>query len=553
MFSKFIFIAAAFISVVSPMASAQTTLLSLDASKFQYKTNGNAVGAGWVLATNGYIENTLSVPANGSYQFQIQAFGPYAGNAWPRMEVRVDQKVVGAFSVASSTSKTYSLTTSVTGGAHKIEIAFTNDYYASGQDRNLSINHLNVLTTVSTTTTTTLPTTTTTWLRCAAEAGTCNFTGTKVVRYGANGIFATKTLPGPVACNNTTFGDPVYGVNKYCDYSSDATTVTTTTLPTTTTTTILPPPTTTTTTLPTTSGTGGSAGPTISTFRASGPITLVSGQVVTGLAISNPNGPCILGNNISNVHIYNNKIGPCGPNTNDAAVQITGGHDITVDHNSMDNIVAAFFANSSSNNLVFDHNYVTRIKNAFPRAQMVQMAQTTGSGIRITCNVSDQTTPGFMGGPEDQINMYKTFGTAASPIQIKYNKIRGGGPSNSGGGILAGDESSSYITIEKNILVNPGQYGIGVAGGHDNRVLNNKIYSSSFSWVNVGIYVWNQYAASCYGNEVSGNRVNWTDRSGRQYPWENGNNCGPIAMTGNTLPDMTISSAIWNEVIPECN
>src|SRR3712207_8358033 len=44
-----------------------------------------------------------------------------------------------------------------------------------------------VLTTPTTTTTTTMPSGTT-WTLCATEGGTCVFTGTRQVRYGANGI-----------------------------------------------------------------------------------------------------------------------------------------------------------------------------------------------------------------------------------------------------------------------------------------------------------------------------------------------------------------------------
>ena len=51
---------------------------------------------------------------------------------------------------------------------------------------------------------------------CSAENGTCSFTGTQSVAYGANGIFAYKTLSGGTACDNAVFGDPDYGVTKSC-------------------------------------------------------------------------------------------------------------------------------------------------------------------------------------------------------------------------------------------------------------------------------------------------------------------------------------------------
>lgn len=52
--------------------------------------------------------------------------------------------------------------------------------------------------------------------KCADEGGICKFKGTAEVSYGANGKFSKKTLKGPVACDNKTFGDPIYGTRKAC-------------------------------------------------------------------------------------------------------------------------------------------------------------------------------------------------------------------------------------------------------------------------------------------------------------------------------------------------
>jgi alpha-L-rhamnosidase len=51
---------------------------------------------------------------------------------------------------------------------------------------------------------------------CAAESGTCAFTGTQSVAFGANGIFTYRTLTGGTACTGDVFGDPDYGVAKSC-------------------------------------------------------------------------------------------------------------------------------------------------------------------------------------------------------------------------------------------------------------------------------------------------------------------------------------------------
>ena len=61
------------------------------------------------------------------------------------------------------------------------------------------------------------------WTTCANEGSTCNFSGIKQVRYGANGIYAYKTATGSIGCNNETFGDPVYGVVKQCSIVTSTT------------------------------------------------------------------------------------------------------------------------------------------------------------------------------------------------------------------------------------------------------------------------------------------------------------------------------------------
>ncbi|MGZ6238108.1 MAG: hypothetical protein ACXWMJ_12445, partial [Syntrophales bacterium] len=54
------------------------------------------------------------------------------------------------------------------------------------------------------------------WVFCANEGQLCSFTGTKNVRYGANGVYIFKTLTDGTMCDNSVFGDPLYGVGKQC-------------------------------------------------------------------------------------------------------------------------------------------------------------------------------------------------------------------------------------------------------------------------------------------------------------------------------------------------
>jgi hypothetical protein len=60
------------------------------------------------------------------------------------------------------------------------------------------------------------PPTFTTWTSCSAENGTCSFSGTHEVAYGANGQYFYGSFTGGAGCNNSVFGDPAFGSVKTC-------------------------------------------------------------------------------------------------------------------------------------------------------------------------------------------------------------------------------------------------------------------------------------------------------------------------------------------------
>lgn len=57
------------------------------------------------------------------------------------------------------------------------------------------------------------------WTFCGNENQFCSFSGTRNVRYGANGVYVYRTLTNGVNCSNAVFGDPVFGVAKRCSIS----------------------------------------------------------------------------------------------------------------------------------------------------------------------------------------------------------------------------------------------------------------------------------------------------------------------------------------------
>jgi hypothetical protein len=124
--------------------------------------------------------------------------------------------------------------------------------------------------------------------------------------------------------------------------------------------------------------------------------------------------------------------------------------------------------------------------------------------------------------PEDAISLYRSSGTSESPIVVERTTIIGGGPSPSGGGILLGDGGGSHLVARDNILEDPGQYGIGVAGEHDIEVTGNVVVARQQPFTNVGISVWRQNPPACHNIAVRNNVVHWMAAGGWQNPWWNG-------------------------------
>ena len=55
------------------------------------------------------------------------------------------------------------------------------------------------------------------WTECAAENGTCSYSGVMTIAFGANGDYHYATLGGGgTACTDTVFGDPDYNTPKAC-------------------------------------------------------------------------------------------------------------------------------------------------------------------------------------------------------------------------------------------------------------------------------------------------------------------------------------------------
>jgi hypothetical protein len=59
------------------------------------------------------------------------------------------------------------------------------------------------------------------WRMCAEEDGLCTPPRNSTVRFGAQGRYAyAERVQGSLPCNIYTFGDPIKGTRKTCEYTA---------------------------------------------------------------------------------------------------------------------------------------------------------------------------------------------------------------------------------------------------------------------------------------------------------------------------------------------
>ncbi|WP_375405707.1 right-handed parallel beta-helix repeat-containing protein [uncultured Amnibacterium sp.] len=209
--------------------------------------------------------------------------------------------------------------------------------------------------------------------------------------------------------------------------------------------------------------------------------------------------PAITIRNCHNVRIVQNDF------IDDAEpIFVTDSTDVTIEYNRYRNIAGPHERNGSN------------------RGNFTQWVNSTGGSI--------SHNSGSGGDTEDIISIYKSGGhDAGNPLVIADNRFEGTNwTSGSGSGMMLGDGGGSHVVVKDNVLVNPGQVGIGVAGGSDIRVTGNTILGQPRASSNVGIYVWGQ-DAGCSDIQVAGNTVDFAKPSGMKSGGWDGGNCGAIS------------------------
>lgn len=273
--------------------------------------------------------------------------------------------------------------------------------------------------------------------------------------------------------------------------------------------------------------------------------------VIDGLEISSTGDDyCIVLYNCENVVIKNCKF---GPSLRTRAIYLENCKNVTIIDCTFENVQSGLRANASQG-IKFEYNDVTnvigKLKGGINVGVMAQFINVSGAGNSVSYNVCENF-PGESS-TEDIINLFSSHGTAQSPITVKGNWIRGGGPSKSGGGINLGDGGGSYQIAEDNILVDPGQYGVGIAGGHNMTLRNNKVYAKKQSFTNVAIGACNWYEEKGRSHTITveKNIVNFTSYNGNTgNSWWIHENVQPVIGIETNKYDPNLSASILPDKI----
>lgn len=270
-----------------------------------------------------------------------------------------------------------------------------------------------------------------------------------------------------------------------------------------------------------------------------------SNFVIEGFEISGSSDKyLIVLSNCENVIIRNNKL---HSSPTKVGVYLDNSKNITIVDNTFENVQSGLKAHRSQG-VKFEYNDVKNVTGPLRGGDrignMAQFDKVSGAGNSISYNVADNL-PG-QSAPEDVINLFQSHGTASSPIIVKGNWIRGGGPSDSGGGIILGDMGGSHQIAEDNIVVDGGQYGISIAGGNHLVIRNNKVYGKQNSFTNVGIYAanWSPDLGQTDNITVENNSVNYRNKNGVLNNYWFANNVGNIKGQNTNRSDASISASI---------
>lgn len=222
-----------------------------------------------------------------------------------------------------------------------------------------------------------------------------------------------------------------------------------------------------------------------------------------------------------------------------SAVELDDCDAVLIQNNRIERVSTGVYAHRSRRIRVRG-NLCLDVQGPMPRGQMVQFDKVTGPGNEVAYNRAVNRRGHSH--PEDVISVYQSQGTADSPIDIHHNVLLGDpdhgsdGKSDSGSGIMLGDSGGRFQRARSNVLLSPGQVGIGVAGGADITVEGNLVRGDRSDVSNVGIYAWNQSGAPGGGVTIARNLVHWVNARGEPNDYWDGGGFAKVTEAGNRWP-----------------
>ena len=228
------------------------------------------------------------------------------------------------------------------------------------------------------------------------------------------------------------------------------------------------------------------------------------------------------------------------------AIMILNSKEIEVRNSYFEDVASSIRIRDSEGPInVLDNEALNTGRNFF------QCDKCTGDNIKINGNSLDRTSSYGSAVLEDWISIYESEGTSSSWIQVKNNRARGHDGSQWGSFLILGDNGGKYQEAAGNIGVNPGQAGIGAAGGHDVIVEDNKMYGEQWTHSNVAFYS-AKFSSTCGNHSFPAspaNVANWTNKDGiLNRAWSDGN-CGisNTQIRNNVVEDTNMDESIWND------
>ncbi|MGZ3943573.1 MAG: right-handed parallel beta-helix repeat-containing protein, partial [Mucilaginibacter sp.] len=163
----------------------------------------------------------------------------------------------------------------------------------------------------------------------------------------------------------------------------------------------------------------------LTSYKASAVINYTGQHDITisGLSIKGGTVPSITLSNCYNVHITQCSLG----NSTNVAINLYNCYNITIDYNYFTNCsTGVYVVSTTKGGIVIQSNQFYNMQGPYPRGQAVQFNTVSGAGNSVSYNIAENIAG--QSNTYESVNMYKSNGTAASPITITGNWFRGGGP-----------------------------------------------------------------------------------------------------------------------------